>query len=106
MEIYTIGFTKKSAEQFFGLLKQTGIRRYSGLRGARQRQPRQLNARADAADTQHLAEVSDKSVGDIHARIRKFAHGRRQRSTRLWQEIAVKQETAVRPWQMQRRVKP
>ena len=27
MEIYTIGFTKKSAEEFFGLLKAAGIKR-------------------------------------------------------------------------------
>jgi uncharacterized protein (DUF488 family) len=27
MEIYTIGFTKKSAEEFFGVLRQIGIKR-------------------------------------------------------------------------------
>jgi uncharacterized protein (DUF488 family) len=27
MEIYTIGFTKKTAEQFFGLLKRSGVTR-------------------------------------------------------------------------------
>jgi len=32
VEIYTIGFTKKSAEQFFGLLKSTGIRRVIDVR--------------------------------------------------------------------------
>jgi uncharacterized protein (DUF488 family) len=32
MRIYTIGFTKKSAEQFFTLLKQSGARRLADVR--------------------------------------------------------------------------
>jgi uncharacterized protein (DUF488 family) len=32
MEIYTIGFTKKTAEQFFGLLKEAGIKRLLDVR--------------------------------------------------------------------------
>ena len=32
MEVYTIGFTKKSAEQFFGLLSAQGIRRLLDVR--------------------------------------------------------------------------
>lgn len=32
MEIYTIGFTKKSADQFFGLLRRAGIRRLVDVR--------------------------------------------------------------------------
>jgi uncharacterized protein (DUF488 family) len=32
VEIYTIGFTKKSADQFFGLLKRYGIRRLVDVR--------------------------------------------------------------------------
>lgn len=32
MEIYSIGFTKKTAEQFFGLLKKKGIRRLVDVR--------------------------------------------------------------------------
>ena len=32
MEIYTIGFTKKTAEQFFGLLKSSGIGRLLDVR--------------------------------------------------------------------------
>lgn len=32
MEIYTIGFTRKSADQFFGLLKSNGIRRLVDVR--------------------------------------------------------------------------
>jgi uncharacterized protein (DUF488 family) len=32
MEIYTIGFTKKTAEQFFGTLKKNGIRRLLDIR--------------------------------------------------------------------------
>ena len=32
MEIYTVGFTKKRAEQFFGLLKQAGIKRLLDVR--------------------------------------------------------------------------
>jgi uncharacterized protein (DUF488 family) len=32
VEIYTIGFTKKSADQFFGLLKSHGIRRLVDVR--------------------------------------------------------------------------
>ena len=32
MEVYSIGFTKKTAEQFFGLLKETGIRRLLDVR--------------------------------------------------------------------------
>lgn len=32
MEIYTIGFTKKTAEQFFGILKRAGIRRLLDVR--------------------------------------------------------------------------
>lgn len=32
MEIFTIGFTKKSAEQFFGILRRHGIRRLVDVR--------------------------------------------------------------------------
>jgi len=32
MEVYTIGFTKKSAEEFFGLLRQAGIKRLIDVR--------------------------------------------------------------------------
>jgi len=32
VEVYSIGFTKKTAEQFFGLLKGAGIRRLLVLR--------------------------------------------------------------------------
>ncbi|MFL5657298.1 MAG: DUF488 family protein [Ktedonobacteraceae bacterium] len=32
MEIYTIGFTKKTAAEFFGSLRQTGIRRLIDIR--------------------------------------------------------------------------
>jgi uncharacterized protein (DUF488 family) len=32
MEVYTIGFTKKSAETFFGILKRVGIRRLIDIR--------------------------------------------------------------------------
>ena len=32
MEIYTIGFTKKSAAEFFGLLRRSGIRRLIDVR--------------------------------------------------------------------------
>jgi|SRR5450759_3302493 uncharacterized protein (DUF488 family) len=32
MEVYSIGFTKKTAEQFFGLLKSSGIRRLLDVR--------------------------------------------------------------------------
>ena len=32
MEIYTIGFTKKSAKEFFDILKQAGIRRLVDIR--------------------------------------------------------------------------
>jgi len=32
MEIYTIGFTKKTAEEFFGLLRRHGIRRLVDVR--------------------------------------------------------------------------
>ena len=32
MEVYSIGFTKKTAEQFFGLLKKMGIRRLVDVR--------------------------------------------------------------------------
>lgn len=32
MEIYTIGFTQKSAEQFFGLLKTRGVKRLVDVR--------------------------------------------------------------------------
>ncbi len=32
MEIYSIGFTKKTAEQFFGLLKRSGIRQLLDVR--------------------------------------------------------------------------
>jgi len=32
MEVYSIGFTKKTAEQFFGLLKRQGIRRLLDVR--------------------------------------------------------------------------
>ncbi len=32
MEVYTIGFTRKSAEEFFGILKKAGIRRLLDVR--------------------------------------------------------------------------
>jgi uncharacterized protein (DUF488 family) len=32
MEVYSVGFTQKTAEQFFGLLKRTGIRRLLDVR--------------------------------------------------------------------------
>lgn len=32
MEVYSIGFTKKTAEQFFGVLKRAGIRRLLDVR--------------------------------------------------------------------------
>ena len=32
MEVYTIGFTQKSAEEFFGLLKQSGVKRLIDVR--------------------------------------------------------------------------
>ena len=32
MEVYSIGFTQKTAEQFFGLLKERGIRRLLDVR--------------------------------------------------------------------------
>src|SRR5580704_19123095 len=32
MELFTIGFTKKSAEQFFGILKKNGIKRLVDVR--------------------------------------------------------------------------
>ncbi len=32
MEVYTIGFTRKTAEEFFGLLKKAGIRRLLDVR--------------------------------------------------------------------------
>lgn len=32
MEVYSIGFTQKTAEQFFGLLKRAGIRRLVDIR--------------------------------------------------------------------------
>lgn len=32
MEIYTIGFTRKTAEQFFGALKRAGVRRLVDIR--------------------------------------------------------------------------
>ncbi len=32
MEVYSIGFTKKTAEQFFGILKSAGIRRLLDVR--------------------------------------------------------------------------
>jgi uncharacterized protein (DUF488 family) len=32
MEVFTIGFTKKTAEQFFGLLRRNGIRRLVDVR--------------------------------------------------------------------------
>jgi len=32
MEIYSIGFTKKTAEQFFGILKRFGIKRLLDVR--------------------------------------------------------------------------
>ena len=32
MKLYTIGFTKKSAERFFGLLKESGAKRLVDVR--------------------------------------------------------------------------
>ena len=32
MEVYSIGFTKKTAKQFFGILGKTGIRRLLDVR--------------------------------------------------------------------------
>jgi len=57
MEIYTIGFTKKTAEQFFGILKKNGIRR---LLDIRLKPSSQLAGFAKAADLRYfLRELCD-----------------------------------------------
>lgn len=57
MEIYSIGFTQKSAAQFFGALKQAGIRR---LMDIRLNNTSQLAAFAKAADLPYfLRELCD-----------------------------------------------
>jgi uncharacterized protein (DUF488 family) len=57
MEIYSIGFTQKSAAQFFGALKQAGIRR---LMDIRLNNTSQLAAFAKASDLPYfLRELCD-----------------------------------------------
>ena len=57
MEIYTIGFTKKTAEQFFGILKKNGIRR---LLDIRLKPSSQLAGFAKAGDLRYfLRELCD-----------------------------------------------
>jgi uncharacterized protein (DUF488 family) len=57
MEIYSIGFTQKSAEQFFGALKKAGIRR---LMDIRLNNTSQLAAFAKASDLPYfLRELCD-----------------------------------------------
>jgi uncharacterized protein (DUF488 family) len=57
MEIYSIGFTQKSAAQFFGTLKQAGIRR---LMDIRLNNTSQLAAFAKASDLPYfLRELCD-----------------------------------------------
>jgi uncharacterized protein (DUF488 family) len=57
MEIYTIGFTKKTAEQFFGTLKKNGIRR---LLDIRLKPSSQLAGFAKAGDLRYfLRELCD-----------------------------------------------
>lgn len=57
MEVYTIGFTKKTAEQFFGTLKKSGVRR---LLDIRLKPSSQLAGFAKAADLRYfLRELCD-----------------------------------------------
>ena len=57
MQIYTIGFTKKTAEQFFGKLKKNGIRR---LLDIRLKPASQLAGFAKAGDLRYfLRELCD-----------------------------------------------
>jgi uncharacterized protein (DUF488 family) len=59
MEIYSIGFTQKSAEQFFGALRRAGIRR---LMDIRLNNTSQLAAFAKASDLPFfLRELCDAS---------------------------------------------
>jgi uncharacterized protein (DUF488 family) len=51
MDIYTIGFTKKTAEQFFGALKKSGVR---GLLDIRLKPSSQLAGFAKAADLEYF----------------------------------------------------
>jgi uncharacterized protein (DUF488 family) len=54
MRIYTIGFTGKSAEQFFELLKNAGVRRVLDIR---LRNTSQLSAFAKAPDLKYFLRV-------------------------------------------------
>ena len=49
MEIYSIGFTQKTAEQFFGILKDSGIRRLMDVRLNNVSQLAGFSKRADLA---------------------------------------------------------
>jgi uncharacterized protein (DUF488 family) len=49
MEVFTIGFTKKSAEQFFGALRRAGIRRVIDVRRNNSSQLASFSKRDDLA---------------------------------------------------------
>ena len=64
--------------------------------GGRQRQPSHLDRRGHAADPEHLGQVADEAVGDVHPGAGEARHRRRQSEPRLRQEITVEQTEAVR----------
>ena len=62
MKIYTIGFTKKSAETFFGLLKRAGVRRIVDVR---LNNVSQLAGFAKRADLRYFSRMIGE-IGYVH----------------------------------------
>ena len=70
--------------------KRRDRRRYRRGRQARAG-PRAGRAAADAARAQHLGEIADEAVGDVHRRRGRRAQRRGEREARLRQQIAGEQ---------------
>ena len=66
-----------------------------GAGGSRQRHAIDRDAGADPGDRQHLGQVPDEAVRDVHAAVYVRGHGGREAQARLRLEIAAEQDLAL-----------
>ena len=79
-----------------GNVEERGVGHDRRPRGGRKRQALQLDARGDAADAQHLGEIADETVGNVHAGVGEPRHRRRHRETRLRLKVAIEEMAPMR----------
>ena len=80
MEVYTIGFKKKNAREFFGRLKQAGIRRLMGHGAGKQLEPERRDA-ATAPD--RILDVTlSGGFRDVGGQLRERLAGRNATASR------------------------